>query len=43
MDDIKQQWQVDKIFEPVLDTDTSRKLIKDWKRAVERSKHWYEE
>jgi glycerol kinase len=43
MDDIKQQWQVDKIFVPVLDTDTSRKLIKDWKRAVERSKHWYEE
>jgi glycerol kinase len=43
LDDIKQQWQVDNIFVPVLDTDASRKLIRDWKRAVERSKHWYGE
>ena len=43
IDDIKQQWQVDEIFVPVSNTDKSRKLIKDWKRAVERSKHWYEE
>ena len=43
MDDIKQQWQVDRIFEPASDSDQTRKLIKDWKRAVERSKHWYGE
>jgi len=43
MDDIKQQWQVDRIFDPASDSDQTRKLIKDWKRAVERSKHWYQE
>ena len=43
MDDIKLQWQEDKVFQPVSDTAQIRKLIKDWKRAVERSKHWYEE
>jgi glycerol kinase len=41
MDDIKQQWQVDNIFEPVSETTQIKTLIKDWKRAVERSKHWY--
>lgn len=41
MDDLKQHWQVDKIFEPVSETTQIKILIKDWKRAVERSKHWY--
>ncbi len=43
MDDLKKHWQVDTIFDPVTDAEKSRKLIKDWKRAVERSKHWYQE
>ena len=43
MDEIKQQWQVDRNFEPYSDTNQIKKVIKDWKRAVERSKHWYEE
>jgi glycerol kinase len=43
MDDLKQHWQVDRIFEPVSETIQIKTLIKDWKRAVERSKHWYEE
>jgi glycerol kinase len=43
IDDLKMHWQVDRIFEPASDSDQTRKLIKDWKRAVERSKHWYEE
>ena len=43
LDDLKQHWQVDKIFEPVSETIQIKTLIKDWKRAVERSKHWYEE
>lgn len=42
-DEIKQQWQQDKVFQPVSDIAQIKKLIKDWKRAVERSKHWYEE
>jgi glycerol kinase len=43
IDEIKQQWKVDKIFEPDTDTSQIKKVIKDWKKAVERSKHWYEE
>lgn len=42
-DEIKQQWQQDKVFQPISDIAQIKKLIKDWKRAVERSKHWYEE
>jgi glycerol kinase len=41
IDEIKTQWQVDKIFEPVADKTEIKKVIKDWKRAVERSKNWY--
>ena len=43
MDDLKKHWQVDKIFEPVSETTQIKTIVKDWKRAVERSKHWYEE
>jgi glycerol kinase len=42
IDEIKTQWQVDKIFEPVADKTEIKKVIKDWKRAVERSKNWYD-
>jgi glycerol kinase len=41
--EIEHQWQVDKVFEPVTDTAIIRKVISDWRRAVERSKHWYSE
>ena len=42
-DEIVHQWQADKVFEPVSDTTKIKKVINDWKRAVERSKHWYGE
>ena len=42
IDDIKQQWQVDKTFEPVSDSTQINKIIRDWKKAVERSKRWYD-
>ncbi len=43
MDDLKLHWQVDRIFKPVSETTQIKKLIVDWKRAVERSKRWYQE
>lgn len=43
MDDIKQQWQVDKTFVPASDQTQISTVIKGWKKAVERSKKWYEE
>jgi len=42
IDDIKKQWQVDRSFEPVSDTNQIRKIISDWKKAVNRSKGWYD-
>ncbi len=42
IDEVKKQWQVDKIFEPVSDKTQIAKVVKDWKKAVERSKNWYE-
>ena len=42
IDEIKQQWQVDKIFTPVPDSKQIQKIISDWKKAVERSKRWYD-
>jgi glycerol kinase len=42
LDEIKTQWKVDRIFNPVSDKTQIKKVIKDWKKAVERSKHWYD-
>lgn len=43
LDEIVHQWQADKEFEPTSEPDRIKKVITDWKRAVERSKHWYGE
>lgn len=40
--EIETQWQVDRSFMPVQDRTQINKVIRDWKRAVERSKNWYE-
>ncbi len=39
-DEIAHQWQVDKRFEPQMDEATRAKLMKKWKKAVERSREW---
>ena len=41
VDEVKNQWQIDKTFDPVGDTAEMEKVIRDWKKAVERSKNWY--
>ena len=41
VEEIKKQWQAEKVFEPSPDLADIRKVIDNWKRAVERSKHWY--
>jgi glycerol kinase len=41
--EIKSQWQVDAVFEPVPDPVKIKKTTDRWRKAVERSKHWYEE
>ncbi len=42
LDEIKTQWQVDKIFEPAPNKEEIQRLIKNWKKAVDRSKKWYD-
>jgi glycerol kinase len=40
IDEIKQQWQVDKVFKPDPDTESFKSIINGWERALERSKGW---
>jgi len=41
IDDIKQQWQVEKVFEPEADSEGFNIVIENWNKALERSKQWY--
>jgi glycerol kinase len=40
--EVKQQWQVDWTFNPDPDNKHMEKVIANWKKAVERSKNWYD-
>lgn len=41
IDEVKKQWQIEKEFNPATNNSEIGKVIADWKRAVERSKNWY--
>lgn len=38
--EVKQNWALDRKFEPSMDDATRAKLYKGWKKAVERARHW---
>ena len=38
--EVAEQWAVDRTFEPKMSVDERDKLYANWKRAVERSMHW---
>src|SRR5512140_3424458 len=42
MDEIKKQWQIDKIFSPQMAAEETRTLIKGWHRAVRAAEAWAE-
>ena len=42
IDEVKHQWQVDKKFIPSTDYEATERMVKNWSKAVERSKNWYE-
>ncbi len=42
LDDLRQNWGVDKTWEPRMSEDQREKMYHDWKRAVERSFDWIE-
>jgi len=43
LEDLRQNWQVDKTWEPAMDADTRAKLYTGWKKAVTRTFDWVEE
>ena len=40
MEEIQQQWQINKIFEPEISDDERNHLAKDWKRAIRAAQFW---
>ncbi len=43
LDDLRANWQVDKVWEPQMAEETRERLYRGWKKAVQRSMHWVEE
>ena len=41
-DNITRQWQVDRTFEPQMHADERARLMRRWRKAVERSREWAE-
>ncbi|MDP4091737.1 MAG: glycerol kinase GlpK [Bacillota bacterium] len=39
-DEIRKEWELDRIYSPVMDEATRRNKFSNWKRAVERSLKW---
>jgi glycerol kinase len=42
VDDLKANWQKDRIWQPQMDDGTRQRLYQGWLRAVQRSMHWLE-
>jgi glycerol kinase len=42
IEEIKHQWQEDRVFEPDINSSDFSKVIANWNKALERSKGWYE-
>ena len=43
MEEIQQQWQINKIFEPIITEKERKDLASDWKRAIRTAQFWAEE
>lgn len=43
IDEVKQYWQVDKVFEPAMKEEVRTQLTRGWKRAVRAAQAWAEE
>lgn len=43
IEELKNQWSIDKIFKPDLEESKVNSLIKQWHKAVSRSKNWIED
>lgn len=43
LNEIESKWKLSKRYEPKMSAETREKLLRNWRRAVERSKGWVEE
>ncbi len=43
IEEIQQQWQVDKVFEPAMNEEKRKALSKHWQRAIRSTQSWVEE
>ncbi|MFZ2341309.1 MAG: glycerol kinase GlpK [Bacteroidales bacterium] len=43
IDELSKQWQIDRIFVPVMTPEKKESLVKGWKRAVKATEAWAEE
>ena len=43
IDELKDQWSIDKVFNPTMDQNNINSLLKDWHKAVSKAKNWIEE
>jgi glycerol kinase len=41
IDEIKKQWQIEKVFTPEINQADFDEIIKNWKKALDRSKNWH--
>lgn len=39
-DDVLENWQIDKTFEPAMEEKNRRELLEGWHKAVERTRGW---
>ncbi len=43
LDDLRANWQIDKVWEPHMDAETREKRYQGWLKAVQRSMHWLDD
>ena len=43
IDDIKAQWQIDKVFQPQKDPEKVKQMLHYWHKAVRAAQYWIEE
>ena len=43
LDELRQNWQVDHTWQPRMDEEERTKLVRGWRKAVERSMHWLDD
>lgn len=43
LNDLKEQWSIDRVFSPQMPKPEVNKLVKNWNKAIGRASDWIEE